>query len=93
MALYVVLFPQLVAGPIVRYNTIADEILNRKETLEDFELGIKRFVIGLGKKALIADVLGANADAIFNSCAVANVGAITAWIGAISYTLEIYYDY
>lgn len=93
VALYVVLFPQLVAGPIVRYNTIADEILNRKETLEDFELGIKRFVIGLGKKALIADVLGANADAIFNSCAVANVGAITAWIGAISYTLEIYYDF
>lgn len=64
-ALYISLFPQLVAGPIVRYSDISEQIKNRKTTIEDFEYGIRRFIIGLGKKVLIANPLGRIADDIF----------------------------
>jgi D-alanyl-lipoteichoic acid acyltransferase DltB (MBOAT superfamily) len=93
VGLYVSLFPQLIAGPIVRYETIADEIENRTETGENFIYGIRRFVIGLGKKALVADYLAIISDNVFDLVNRGNVGFVTAWIGAIAYMLEIYFDF
>jgi D-alanyl-lipoteichoic acid acyltransferase DltB (MBOAT superfamily) len=93
VALYVSLFPQLIAGPIVRYETICDEINNRKETEEDFQKGIKRFVMGLGKKALIADFFAVLVNYCFTLNTISDIGLITAWIGAVAYTLEIYFDF
>ena len=93
LALYITMFPQLVAGPIVRYSTISYEIDHRKETLKDFEAGILRFVFGLAKKVLVADFLAAIADKIFISAQYGPIPVLTAWIGAIAYTLEIYYDF
>ena len=93
LALYVSLFPQLIAGPIVRYQTVAEEIVDRHENIEDFECGIKRFVIGLAKKVMVADFLGEFADRIFAASNSTNLVALTAWIGAIAYSLQIYIDF
>ena len=92
VALYIVLFPQLIAGPIVRYKEIAGEILNRQVSLSDFTDGITRFLIGLSKKALIANTLAIAADSIWNNPVSENTPAI-AWLGSIAYTLQIYYDF
>ncbi|MDX5322882.1 MAG: MBOAT family protein, partial [Exiguobacterium sp.] len=92
LALYISLFPQLVAGPIVRYQTVADEINDRKETMDDFASGIQRFVIGLAKKMLLANNAGYVADQIFSQ----NAGEMSmglAWIGIIAYSLQIYFDF
>ncbi len=93
LALYISLFPQLVAGPIVRYSLVENEIRDRNETYQDFSEGLSRFIIGLAKKVLLADFLGGVADKIFVTAEFASVTAITAWIGAIAYTFEIYYDF
>lgn len=93
LALYVSLFPQLIAGPIVRYETIESEIQYRKEATEDIQEGIRRFVCGLGKKALLADYLAIISDNVFGIANTSNVSMLTAWIGAIAYTLEIYFDF
>ena len=93
LALYITMFPQLVAGPIVRYSTIAYEIQQRNETFSDFESGINRFVVGLAKKVLLADFLAGIADKIFNNAQFGPVPMLTAWIGALAYTFEIYYDF
>lgn len=87
---YITAFPQLIAGPIVRYETVQEELENRKENISDFSYGIRRFIIGLAKKVLIADYLGYAATAIFKT---SSVGFIPAWIGMIAYTLQIYYDF
>ena len=92
VALYISLFPQLVAGPIIKYKTIDNEIRNRKESIEEFSYGINRFVLGLSKKVIIADILGAMADNIFNLYQL-GIDTPTAWIGAICYTFQIYYDF
>lgn len=92
VGLYIVLFPQLIAGPIVRYTDIANEIDNRKSSLEDFGSGIERFIIGIGKKAIIANTMAATADAIWNNYATGSSWIIV-WIGSIAYTLQIYYDF
>ncbi|THB78236.1 MAG: MBOAT family protein [Desulfobulbaceae bacterium] len=92
IALYISLFPQLIAGPIVRYHDVAKQITSRVTRFEDFYYGVERFIIGLGKKVLIANVLGRTADYIF-SLPAEQVPATLAWIGAISYTLQIYYDF
>ncbi|MEW8966937.1 MBOAT family protein [Exiguobacterium alkaliphilum] len=92
LALYISLFPQLIAGPIVRYQTVADEINDRKETMDDFASGIQRFVIGLAKKMLLANNAGYVADQIFSQ----NAGEMSmglAWIGIIAYSLQIYFDF
>lgn len=86
LALYVLMFPQLIAGPIVRYNSIAWEIQNRKESFQDFQQGISRFVIGLAKKVLLADFLAGIADKIFITAEYTNIVTFTAWLGAIAYT-------
>jgi len=92
VALYISLFPQLIAGPIVRYTTIADQITDRRVTLGGFASGAERFIIGLAKKLMVADVLGQLADHVFSLPA----GSLTcgvAWIGVLSYTGQIYFDF
>ena len=93
VALYVSLFPQLIAGPIVRYETVADELTNRKENMKDFVSGVYRFVYGLGKKVLISNYVGLITDNIFYSFESTPISVCTAWIGAIAYTLQIYFDF
>ncbi|WP_353960928.1 MBOAT family O-acyltransferase [uncultured Clostridium sp.] len=92
VALYISFFPQLVAGPIIKYKTIDEEIRNRKESIDKFSYGINRFVVGLAKKVIIADILGGMADNIFNLY-YSGIDTPTAWIGAICYTFQIYYDF
>ena len=91
-ALYKALFPQLIAGPIVRYRDVAREIEQRTVSLHDFAGGVQRFIIGLGKKVLIANVMGRAADTIFATPA-ETLPATLAWIGAIAYMLQIYFDF
>lgn len=90
LLLYVSLFPQLVAGPIVRYETIEKELKNRNTTFDDVVYGIKRFILGLAKKVIIANQIGALADIIFSS---QNLTTPVAWLGAIAYTFQIYFDF
>jgi len=86
------MFPQLIAGPIVRFQTIADQIVDRKETYEDRLTGFYRFIIGLAKKVLIADVLGVRVDEIMTSDLYL-LDATTAWVGIIAYAFQIYFDF
>jgi D-alanyl-lipoteichoic acid acyltransferase DltB (MBOAT superfamily) len=91
VALYIALFPQLIAGPIVRYQTVAEELTGRTETPEDFTAGLSRFIAGLGKKLLLANYAGFIADKIFELNG--NLSAASAWLGAVSYTLQIFFDF
>jgi alginate O-acetyltransferase complex protein AlgI len=91
-ATYLSLFPQLIAGPIVRYHDVAKEIESRTVRLEGFSLGARRFVIGLGKKMLIANSVALVADQIFAIPAVQLTPAL-AWIGIVAYALQIYFDF
>ncbi|MFI5164794.1 MAG: MBOAT family O-acyltransferase, partial [Bacteroidia bacterium] len=93
-ALYIFLFPQLIAGPIIRFNEIADQINDRKfqDNIENRLVGLFRFAIGLAKKVLIANVLGAQADQIFN-LPYEELNTSSAWIGALCYTFQIYFDF
>ena len=92
LGMYVTLFPQLIAGPIVRYETVAEEIENRKENFSEVVEGLKRFFIGLGKKVLIANQMALIADTIYGGD-LATTGTVTLWLAAISYTLQIYFDF
>lgn len=92
-ALYVTMFPQLVAGPIVRYEQIAYEIDHRIENLEDFSLGMTRFVYGLGKKVIFSNYMGTIADNMFYLSKNDTPSVVAAWIGGIAYTLQIYFDF
>jgi alginate O-acetyltransferase complex protein AlgI len=91
---YIMLFPQMIAGPIVRFNTIAEQIEDRKhlETFDNKLLGFFRFAIGLAKKVLIANVMGEEADRIF-AMTDAELTTPLAWMGAIAYTFQIYFDF
>ncbi|MCL2569375.1 MAG: MBOAT family protein [Oscillospiraceae bacterium] len=90
--LYIALFPQLVAGPIVRYETIGDALEHRKETVADFSEGLTRLFFGLGKKLLIAGPMGRIADAIF-AYDPSLLSAPLAWTGALAYAMQIYFDF
>lgn len=92
--LYIILFPKLIAGPIIRFHDFADQIYDHHnfETIDNKLRGIYRFVLGLSKKVLIANVMGAAADRIFNMPN-NELGTITAWFGALSYTFQIYFDF
>ena len=93
LALYISMFPQLVAGPIVRYNSIAQDIERKREISFDvFILGLKIFIIGLAKKVLIANQMAVIADTMFAQDA-AYLTALNAWIGALAYTFQIYFDF
>ena len=89
---YITFFPQLIAGPIVRYETIEDELSNRKETLENFQIGIRRFITGLGKKVLIADNVGYIATQVLQLEA-SSYGFIGVIFGMLAYSLQIYFDF
>jgi len=92
VALYVALFPQLVAGPIVRYATVEGEITRRGETLSEFSQGTVRFLFGLGKKMLLANAMAEVADGVFAQPA-GSMAASLAWAGAVAYTFQIYFDF
>jgi len=92
LAFYISFFPQLIAGPIVRYIDIEKQIYKRKESVEKFASGIKRFIIGLTKKVIIANSMGYVTDMIFANPATENTAA-TAWLGVICYAFQIYYDF
>lgn len=91
VGLYISFFPQLIAGPIVRYETVAEEIVNRRETLNDFFDGFARFVTGLAKKVLLANGFAVLADAAFDSTD--TISAAFGWLGALGYTLQIFFDF
>lgn len=89
---YVVMFPQLIAGPIVQYKTIDKQLRSRRETAEEFADGIHRFMIGLGKKVLLANNAGALWDSI-QSMTYSEVPVLTAWMGLAAYTFQLYFDF
>src|SRR5690349_9030427 len=91
-ALYILLFPQLIAGPIIRYRDIAAQLVARDANVSEFAYGVRRFVLGLGKKLLIANTLGATADAIF-ALPTDQLTTPVAWLGIVCYTLQIYFDF
>lgn len=90
--MYIALFPQLVAGPIVRYEDVADEIKGRRHTLEQLANGLRRFIIGLSKKLLIADVCGSVVTLIY-SAERSVLDSRTAWLAAVCYLIQIYFDF
>jgi alginate O-acetyltransferase complex protein AlgI len=91
-ALYILLFPQLIAGPIIRWRDIAAQLPARAQRIADLSYGVRRFVVGLGKKVIIANTLGQVADQIF-ALPVAELTTPLAWLGIICYTLQIYFDF
>jgi alginate O-acetyltransferase complex protein AlgI len=93
-AVYILLFPQLIAGPIIRYKEIAHQIIDRKnqETIDNKLIGMLRFIIGLSKKVLIANAIGAEVDSIF-AMDVNSLSTGTVWFGIIAYSMQIYFDF
>ena len=91
LATYIAMFPQLVAGPIVWYGTVAGDLSDRKVTLDGFAEGLRRFLFGLGKKVLIANQMALAADCVFD--AAQPVSGAVYWIGAVCYALQIYFDF
>ena len=92
LALYVSLFPQLIAGPIVKYQEIERQLEKREESLDNFVIGIKRFVYGLAKKVIVANACGKVAEAVFGA-EIAVLGTGVAWLGLLCYTIQIYFDF
>lgn len=88
---YVALFPQLIAGPIVRYRDVAEQLVNRRETLEMFTGGVKLFMVGLAKKVIIANTMGTLTTNIFATTD--ENGVVGTWVGMIAYTFQIYFDF
>ena len=93
VGLYITFFPQLIAGPIVRYETVAYQINNRNENIDDFAEGIKRFIVGLSKKVLLSNTLAAIADKAYSYNDFSELSVAMAWIGAAAYSLQILYDF
>jgi alginate O-acetyltransferase complex protein AlgI len=91
-ALYLLLFPQLIAGPIIRYRDLAGQLAQRIVTLDDFASGVRRFIIGLAKKVLVANIVATPADRMFG-LPLAQLSAAHAWLGISCYTLQIYFDF
>ena len=91
VGLYIAFFPQLIAGPIVRYETVAQEINHRKETLDDFTSGVTRFITGFLKKVLLANTMALVADSAFDGDATISVAF--AWLGVFAYAFQIYFDF
>ena len=93
-ALFIMLFPQLIAGPIVRYNEVAEQLVDRQanETIDNKLLGMYRFIIGLSKKMLIANIMAEYVDQVFAQPAT-EIGVGTAWLGILAYTFQIYFDF
>ena len=92
LALYVSFFPQLIAGPIIKYKDIEAEINNRKESVELFASGVRRFIYGLGKKVLLANSLALIVDNIYSN-SISKLNTPIVWLAAVSYALQIYFDF
>lgn len=92
LGLYIALFPQLIAGPIVRYTEIEKQLTDRKHSIDDFASGVRIFTVGLAKKAIIANSVAITADAIFDVPSSQNTPSI-AWLGLICYTFQLYFDF
>ena len=97
VGLYIAFFPQLIAGPIIQYNSIADQIRHRKSNFNMFSLGVSRFTVGLGKKVLLANCFAGIADNVFQWSMIGTermvIPAMLAWLGSIAYSLQIYFDF
>jgi alginate O-acetyltransferase complex protein AlgI len=93
VGLYISFFPQLIAGPIVRYQTIENQILQRTVTFDSFSQGVKRFIIGLGKKVLLANSFSYIADQAFGTDPSGGLSVGFAWLGALAYTFQIFFDF
>lgn len=92
LALYISFFPQLIAGPIVKYHDIDTQITERTENLENISYGIKRFIYGLSKKVILANMFALSCDEILKQ-PIGDIGTALAWLAAVLYTLQIYYDF
>ena len=92
LSLYISLFPQLVAGPIVRYQTVADQIEEREHNIIKFGDGVRRFIIGLGKKVLLSNSLGMLADSVFGMQTY-QLTVVSTWLGILAYSLQIFFDF
>lgn len=92
LALFITFFPQLVAGPILKYHDVREEIESRRETLTHFAYGVRRFIMGLAKKVLVANAMGTIVDAVFGE-KIGTFGVFPAWGGAVAYTLQLYFDF
>lgn len=92
LALYIAFFPQLIAGPIVRYNSIEEQINNRASTLELFAEGVKRFVVGLSKKIILSNMIATLSDTVF-AMQYEQRTILMAWMGVIAYCLQLYFDF
>ena len=90
--LYVSFFPQLIAGPIVKYHDVNEQIENRKQDIDKIALGLRRFIVGLSKKVFVANSMGLVADKVF-ATTTDGMSILTAWIGAVAYIFQIYYDF
>lgn len=93
VALYVALFPQLIAGPIVRYQTVAEEIRVRRENLSDFVKGFRRFIVGLAKKMILSNSIALLADQAFGYSDPSRLSSAMAWLGVLAYAFQIYFDF
>lgn len=93
VGLYIAFFPQLVAGPIVRYTSIAEQIKSRKHTMDKFSVGCSRFIVGLGKKIIISNNMAIVADYIYSLSGGSTIAVSLAWLGSFAYTLQIFFDF
>ena len=93
LALYVSFFPQLIAGPIVRYNTIAEQIQERTVTFDKFQSGIFRFIQGFAKKILLSNIMSLTAERVFSLATNGELSVALAWLGALAYTFQIFFDF
>lgn len=93
LGLYISFFPQLIAGPIVRYSTVAEQIESRSVTFSGFSCGVKRFIQGLSKKIILSNSFAVIADQAFALTGTTSLSVTFAWLGAISYTLQIFFDF
>lgn len=93
LLMYISLFPQLVAGPIVRYSTIAEEIDSRSVSLEDVNVGVNRLIIGLAKKVILANNLGTIVEAFFGKADISGLSVLGTWYAVVVYALQIYFDF
>lgn len=92
LALFIMLFPQLVAGPILKYHDVCAELQHRTETFSLFSYGVRRFIMGLAKKVIVANSMGYVADQIF-ALPIHGFDCATAWVGALSYSMQLYFDF
>lgn len=93
VALYISMFPQMVAGPIVRYEVVSEDIDSRKETPDDFSEGVQRFIYGLGKKVIISNNIAGVVDKAFELCGLGQLSTGMAYVGIFAYMIQLYFDF